>query len=323
VVVEKIPLFILSALCSLITLYAQSINGAIASLSAFSITDRIGNAVVSCLLYIYKMFWPANLAIIYSHPETHPGWLLIISTLFLLTVSLTAVRTIHTQPWIMAGWLWFLITITPVIGIIQVGIQAMADRYTYIPLIGIFIMLAFSCRYYIKPYDKKDYFQTTSALIILIVLAITCRHQLSYWRDSITLYKRALEVTDNNYVIANSLGFELIKIGKYDEAKEYFKKSIEIDPDFPYGLVNYGRSLEHEGNLTGAIKYYKKCLQAQPDFSLAHKNLSNLYYSMGRLEEAKYHYQEAIRYDPFLRSAETAIGDLRSNNSHQQPPHDK
>ncbi len=203
---EKIPLFVLAVLSSIVTYLVQHHGGAVESLEAFPPSARVANAFVSYSTYMVKMLWPTNLAVFYPHPRWWPLWQVLGSVVLLIAITVLAIRGAKKRPYAAVGWLWYVGTLVPVIGVVQVGSQAMADRYTYIPLVGLFIIVAWAVPELLKkwPY-RKEALIVLSALCLLCLFLVTWR-QVGYWRNSIALYDHALEVTDANSLIHNNRG---------------------------------------------------------------------------------------------------------------------
>ncbi|MFZ0927353.1 MAG: tetratricopeptide repeat protein, partial [Syntrophobacteraceae bacterium] len=227
---EKIPLFALAALSSIVTFIAQQKGGAVGSIEAFSPGVRIANAWVSYIIYIGKTFWPVNLAVYYPHPRLLPLWQALGAVLLLITFTISVIRTAKRFPYLTMGWLWFTGTMAPVIGIVQVGTQAMADRYTYIPLIGLFIMAAWGIPELLKKWRYRKETLFASSALILTCLFIVTWIQTGYWRNSIALFDHALKVTSPSDLILRARGSVYDKLGNYTQAVSDFDRAIEINP---------------------------------------------------------------------------------------------
>lgn len=308
--VEKIPFFFLSFVSCLLTFYAQKLSGAVASVTELAVPDRIGNALVSYLLYIFKTAWPVNLAIIYPHPGTQPGWLILLAAVCFVLLSCICLSRPLRAPYLLLGWLWFIGTLVPVIGIIQVGIQALADRYTYIPLIGLFIIFSWSLYLCIPKQWNRSLCFSSIATSILLVLSVVSWNQLQYWQNSTSLFTRAIEITENNYVAHNNLGYQFIQNNQFKEAQIQFEKSLQIEPNFEIAQLNLGRSLVHEGKIESGINHYIEALKIKPDYADAHNNLGNALLKINRTREAAHHYLQAIRYNDSLFNAYNNLGAL-------------
>jgi len=236
-VIEKIPFFIAAAASCMVTLYAQTSGGAISSLGSYPLHVRILNALVSYAGYLGKMFWSAKLAVFYPHPGVWPMWQIMASGLLVTATTLLALRFVKSRPWFIVGWLWFLGTLIPVIGLVQVGAQTMADRYTYVPLIGIFIIISWGLSDLVNQNLIKRGRKALIAAVILGVLMTVTWKQVGYWKNSVTLFERALEVTENNYVAHNNLGHRLMELGETKDA-------IRINPEYLSAQTNLKKTLE-------------------------------------------------------------------------------
>ena len=305
---EKIPFFILSAASCVVTFLVQKKGGAIGSLDVFNFKVRIANTIVSYSEYIGKMFWPVKLSVFYPHPGILSVWKIIGACFLLVSISFLAIKYSRKYPWLAVGWLWYLGTLVPVIGFIQIGTQAMADRYTYIPLIGLFIMIAWGFPEVLSKWRYKRITIIPIAVAVLSILAVTTWFQARYWKDSITLFEHALEVTENNYVVHNNLGFALKEEGRVTEAVENYLAALRINPDFEMAHLNIGVILAGQGDNEAAIKHYKEVLRIKPDFITAYINLGNARLRQGRIADAFNHYSEALRLDPDSAQAYNGLG---------------
>jgi len=305
---EKTPFFILSAASCVVTFLVQKKGGAIGSLDVFNLKVRIANTIVSYSEYIGKMFWPVKLSVFYPHPGILSVWKIIAACFLLVSISFLAIKYSRKYPWLAVGWLWYLGTLVPVIGFIQIGTQAMADRYTYIPLIGLFIMIAWGFPEVLSKWRYKRITIIPIAVAVLSILAVTTWFQARYWKDGITLFEHALEVTENNYVVHNNLGFALKEEGRVTEAVENYLAALRINPDFEMAHLNIGVILAGRGDNEAAIKHYKEALRIKPDFITAYINLGNARLRQGRIADAFNHYSEALRLDPDSAQAYNGLG---------------
>ena len=279
---EKIPLFALAAASCIVTLFAQQSGGAVCSFSAFPINIRIANALVSYVGYIVKMLWPHQLAVLYPHPGMLPWIQVIGACLLLVFISMLAVMALKRYPWLIVGWVWYIVTLVPVIGLVQVGSQAMADRYTYVPLIGIFIMIAFGVPELLSGWRYRKIGLSTMAVACLLVLMATTWFQVRYWANSVTLFERALAVTENNYVLHSNLGVTLFSKGKVDEAIGHFHDAMRINPRYAKAHNNLGTALIHKGKVKKAIAHFREALRIRPGYSDAHDNLQKAISLVGK-----------------------------------------
>ena len=307
-IVEKIPLFLVSAASCMVTLYVQQDGGAVGSLALYPLHLRIVNALVSYASYIGKMVWPVNLAVVYPYLGEFPAWQIWAVCLLLSSISFLVIKNYKSRPWLLVGWLWYLGTLLPVIGLVQAGSQAMADRYTYVPLIGMFIFLVWGLSDLFERFRVKQFLIVIITTTVLSGLIAVSWNQVGYWQNSITLFEHTLDVTKNNYVAHNNLGHRLLELKKTDEALQHFAKSIEINSEFEIAHLNLGLAFSRQGKLNQAIKHYSKALQIKPHYTVAHNNLGNAWYRLDKADKAYEHYLEAINTDPTYAEAYNNLG---------------
>jgi tetratricopeptide (TPR) repeat protein len=341
--IEKVPFFALSVISSAVTFIVQRKGGAVSSLSTLSVSARVANALVSYVRYMGKMFWPFKLSVLYPHPGHWPAMSVLASAALLLGISAFVVFRWRSQPYLVVGWLWFLGILIPVIGLVQVGIQSMADRYSYVPLIGLLIMLVWGLN---DASAQASWFTARAKAIGATVALVACAGlslgQIHYWHDSETLFRRATQVTTRNYLAYNNLGFYLSGKGKVEEAMENYRRALEIEPFYEdaqnnlgYALAgqkkyaeaiqhyeaalrvrpnhvevhnNLGNALADTGNTDEAIKHYLIVLKQKPDHADAHNNLGIALSMKGKFDEAISHFHEAIRFKPNYASAHSNLG---------------
>jgi len=307
---EKIPFFVCSFFSCAITIYSQHKAGAINSLDTIPIALRIENALTAYVSYIGKTFWPTDLAVLYPFPLFIPLWQVIGSLFVILFISAAALWAGRRYPYLTVGWLWFLITLLPVIGLIQVGSQSMADRYSYIPTIGLFIMAAWGVTDLTNGLRHRMNILVPLAGAVVIASAILTWQQLAYWQDSISLYQHTLKVTNGNYAIHNSLGLELAGKGDIDAAIQEYRTAIQIRPRYAYPYNNLGNILADKGDLNSAIQEYRQALRLNPNYADAHYNFGNALAKKGNLDAAIQEYREAIKIKPNHADAHYNIGYL-------------
>ena len=306
--IEKIPLFVLVAISSAITFLVQKQGGAVSSLDAIPVNIRISNALVSYGAYIVKMIWPSKMAVLYPLSDIIPWWKILLSCTLLISMSYLAIRHIKKRPYISVGWFWYLGTLVPVIGIVQVGRQAMADRYTYIPLIGIFIIICWAASEVIARWKHiKTTVIAVATAIILALIPVTFL-QVKHWRNSITLFEHALGVTRGNNSLHNNLGVVLEKQGKADEAIKHYLEALRINPEYEKAHNNLGNVLEKQGRRDEAIKHYLEAIRINPGFAKAHYNLGVALKDLGHIDEAMKHFSEAVRINPDYEEAHNNLG---------------
>ncbi|MGD8313734.1 MAG: tetratricopeptide repeat protein, partial [Syntrophobacterales bacterium] len=295
---EKIPLFALAAISIVVTFAAQQQGGALKSLEAFPLTTRIANALISYLSYIGKMIWPHNLAVYYPHSGSIPVWQAAGAGLTLICVTVLVIWTARKRPYLAVGWLWYLGTLVPVIGLVQVGSQAMADRYTYLPLVGLFIALAWGVPCLFAGWRHRQSMLAILATIVLVSFTVCTWLQLRHWQNSITLFQHTLQVTTNNHFAHNNLGVALAQDGRLNEAISHYSEALRLKPGAFEVHNNLANALAAQGSVDEAIQHYFEALRLEPDYDKAHNNLGNVLAGTGRGEEAIIHYSEAIKINP-------------------------
>ena len=312
-IVEKLPLLALSAVSAVITMQAQRAGGAVRSTAQFSLGVRLENAVVAYATYLWKMIWPTHLAPLYPHPgNSLAAWQVVISALVLLTVT-GAVLRFRAKRYLLTGWLWFLGTLVPVIGLVQVGDQAMADRYAYITLIGIFIMIAWGVADLADSRQLGLGARIVPAACALIALSFVTHRQLGYWSSNYDLWTHALAVTERNFIAQNNLGGALLLIGRPDEAYSHFQAAAEINPNDPMSRSNLGAYLQEHGKLPEAMEQYDRTISLTSDAGLlaaTYSNLGTAYRKLGEDEKAQDSYVRALRLNPNQSNAYLGLGEL-------------
>lgn len=341
--VEKLPLFALSAGSSILTLLAQ--RPAMAELERIPLPMRLANALVSYLAYLSKTVWPANLAIQYPYPKAIPLWLLVMAGVFAAGPTLAAVRLRKRFPFIFAGWAWYIVTLLPVIGIVQVGSQPMADRYTYIPLIGIFLILAWGLPAVLSELQvtgrKIAVTCSVSAVLVLGVLVFLSNRQVRVWSDSVELFEHAAAVSPDSVLPHSNLVTVYVRGGDLKKAEYHARRVVEIEPGGAKGLaklawvlslqqrtaeaeraarqaikadpgyapayLQLGDILDASGNLTGAQEAYLDALRLRPGYLEAHTNLAAVFLKLGKPDDAVKHARAALRLSPQLPQAHGAL----------------
>jgi protein O-mannosyl-transferase len=326
--IEKIPLIALSAASAIITMYAQQSGGAMRSTLQFPLMVRIENAIVAYAMYLWKMLWPARLAPLYPHPgDSLAFWQMFLSLLILANITVL-VWQFGTNPrsrksgeiwgtpakgYLLVGWLWFLGTLVPVIGLVQVGDAAMADRYAYVPLIGVFVMIAYGMSDLADARKLNVIPRVTAAACVLIALAFTTDRQLSYWSSSYDLWAHALAVTQNNYIAEDNFGGALVLLGKTNEAYPHFRAAALINPYDPMSHFNLGAYLQESGQLKDAIEQYQYAIHLTSDVGLlagAYANQGSALRDLGQDDKARASYDEALRLNPRQFNAYLGLGHL-------------
>ncbi len=308
--IEKIPLLLLSAASAIVTIVAQRAGGAVHNEA--SLVVRAGNAVVSYSVYLRKAVWPSDLAIMYPFREQGlPRWEIALCCLLLVLITVVVLLRASARPYLAMGWFWFVGTLVPVIGLIKVGDQAMADRYAYIPLIGVFVAVLWLIADVCTRKRAAVMVVSLASLGVVTILAVRTRIQIGYWHDSITLWSHALQVTDRNFVAHDSLGADLLDQGRVQEAAAHFQAALSINPRDPFGHLDLGVCQKQAGNLQAAAANFQSALALTSDPSLratAFSNLGTVYRRSGDYPRARENYEQALRLTPDSRLALTGMG---------------
>jgi protein O-mannosyl-transferase len=306
-VFEKIPLFLLSAAAAVGQLLAA--RPGIGSVESYPIARRAANAVVSCATYVFQMFWPANLAGFYPYPRHGvDGLLLAVSAAGVLGISVAAYYWRRRAPWLAVGWLWYLLMLIPVLGLVQAGEVSRADRYTYLPQIGLYLMIAWTVGAWCTGQQQRRVLAGTAAVLVLATLALLAFRQTGFWKDSATLWNRALACTSDNDTAHYNLGTGLLQKGRLDEAIVHYQKTLEANPAYADAHINLGRALLQKGLPDEAIAHYRKALDIKPRYAEAHYNLGIALVQKERLDEAIAHYRQAIEINPAYADAQNNLG---------------
>jgi len=307
-VLEKIPFFILSAASSIITFLVQQNSGTVMPLAAVSLKFRLCNALISYVKYIEKMFWPSRLAVFYPHPGTNVSIAYaLISAALLLVATVLVIRSAKNHRYLFTGWFWYIGTILPVSGMSQAGGQAMADRYTYITLTGLFVIIAWGIGELLAKSPHRKIILWPVALIVLSALAICTYLQTRYWKDSITLYERAIKVTENNYIAHFNITQPLFEQGRVQEAIRHDYEALRINPDYVEALNGLGFIYTRLGRIDEAIPLYNKALQLDPSVN-TYLNLGVALTNSGKLQEAEKVYEKILAIQPQNASARNDFG---------------
>jgi tetratricopeptide (TPR) repeat protein len=296
-VVEKLPLFGLAAASSLATLFAQKV--ALQPLAKISVMTRIGNALISCLAYIHDLFWPSGLAAAYPfviRDITVSRVLLAAVLLAGISVAVFVLRRRH--PYLVTGWLWYLIMLGPVIGILQVGNQSRADRYTYLPQIGLVLLLTWMAVDLSASWRHRRIFFSALSMTLLVALAFSARTQAAYWRNSQSLWTHALSCTSDNVIAEQNLGQAVHEQGRLDEAIAHFEKALQINPVQASVHSSLGVVLLETGRVNESLAHLYTALEIDPNDGDAHYNLGNTFLQMGRASEAIAQYSRALEINP-------------------------
>ncbi len=305
-VLEKAPFLALSLASSVVTFLAQRKGGAVSTV--LPLTARLANALISYVRYVGKMLWPAKLGVLYTHPGHWPVLEVIAAACFLAVVTGAVVLLARRRPSLAAGWFWFLGMLVPVIGLVQVGIQSMADRYMYLPMIGLLVLLLWNLPDLLPLRAwRAEALGLAAAFALAACAALTVRQE-EYWHDSEALFGHAVTVTDKNYLAYNNLGFYLSRQGRTAEAMENYRRSLEINPNYDDALNNVGYALAGQKKYEEAIGYYQAALRIRPNHPEVHNNLGNAVSELGRIDEAIQHYMITLAQEPDHADAHNNLG---------------
>lgn len=263
-ILEKVPFFCLAVGSSVVTLLAQNQAFALLNMESLPLYKRIANMMVSYVTYLGKIFWPNDLAVLYPYGFSLPAWKVAISGIILISITLAAIYCIRKLPYLFVGWCWYLGTLIPVSGLVQVGAQAMADRYTYLPSVGIAIILAYSVAAMVMHKIIRKQVVFVIAMIVLTAMIILTWMQCGYWKDSTVLFQHTLRLTKNNYIVHNNLGVTLIRQGKLEEAIKHTSEAIRLKSNYDVAYFNRGTAYAGLGRLNHALKDFNEALRLNP-----------------------------------------------------------
>ena len=305
-VVEKIPLFVLAAASCLVTLAAQ--RAAMRSLGQVAFAARVANAAVAYVAYLGKMLYPAGLAVFYPIAKGPPlAWEVIAAVALLLAIS-TAVFLVRRKcPYLLFGWLWYLGTLVPVIGLVQVGMQAMADRYTYLTQVGLYMAIAWGGERVFRHWRYHRPVVGLAAALGLMSLALCAWQQTAHWKGDETLWRYTLASTSKNWIAHNNLGAVLTERGQAGEAIAEFQEALNLRPDFELAHYNLAFVLAGSGQVDAAVAHYEEALKLKPDYAQAHNNLGFALAARGQVDEAIGHYREALKINPDYAEAHSNL----------------
>ena len=295
----------------IITIFAQRSYGSMHLVLPLWV--RSENAVYAYAMYVWKAFWPARLAVFYPYPAALTGWQLGLAAGFVVTVSALVWRDRASRPYLVTGWLWFLGTLVPVIGLIQVGEQAMADRYAYIPMIGIFLMAVWSAAELAESRQLSFTSQVKTAAVILVILSLFTSEQIRYWQNAEDLWLHTVNVTKDNFFAEENLSAALLMSDRSEEALPHLRNAVRIKPLDPSGHLNLAASLALNSHPQDAISEYELAISMAPDpkmLVVAYQTLGRLYGELGNYSKARESYQQALRIDPQEVSGKNALDEL-------------
>jgi len=314
---EKVPFFVLCGISCILTIVGAQKTGAVLPLESYTLGSRMANVSLSYVRYIEKMFWPRHLAALYPL-EMLPVWKILGSGLLIVCVSLLVIRAARKFPYFVTGWFWYLGTLIPVIGIVQAGPQALADRFTYVPMIGLFVMIVWGIPDIPVGWRfRRVLLSLSTGLLLLLLMAVT-NFQLKYWQNDITLFEHTLAVTSNNFVIHNNLGTVLARQGKTEEAAAHYVEALRIRPDYVETHNNLGGILARQGKTQEAFAHFAEALRIKPDYARTHYNLGCFLANQGKTQEAIAHFVEALRIMPDYAEAHNNLGVIFANQGKTQ-----
>jgi tetratricopeptide (TPR) repeat protein len=319
-ILEKLPLFALATASSIITFIAQRKQGAMDMLEPMSFGIRMANALISYITYISKMIYPSHLAVLYPHQGRDVAlWYALVSLGIVMLVSIIALRLGRRKPYIFLGWFWYMGTLVPVIGFVQIGVQGMADRYTYLPSIGFFIIAVWGIAELIKRRRFLKIALSISAVIVICLLVVCTRKQVQYWKNNFTLFEQALLVTRNNPTILYNMGAVIQTERNFDLALKCYHQALQYKTDYFQADNNIGSILRQQGNLDDATTHIRRALQINPEYPQAHNNLGLLLAAQGNLGEAIAHFRQALETTPdFVEARQNLAAALQSSGKYDE-----
>ena len=315
---EKLPLLAFSALSAIVTMMAQGAGGAVLSSAAHNPRLRLENVIVSYEAYIEKAVWPFHLAALYPYPHSLPMWEVVASAIVLLAISVAILRY-RERRFLVVGWLWFVVTMVPMIGLIQVGNQAMADRYAYLPMIGLFVMIVWAVSEWAQRRQVSGKILAVAGIAALLVLATLTHMQLAYWHDDSTLWSHALAVTRNNFVAENNFGNALIRRGRPDDAILHFRAAAALEPGDSASQLNLGIYAQEHGDLQQAKAQYTNALRLTTDAQVqasAYANLGTVYFALGEYAQAQKSLTAALKLRNAFPVALLDLGLIAQKTAH-------
>ena len=314
IVLEKVPLILLSFAASALTFVLQRAHGAVSSIDSAPVIQRILQVPVAYAKYIIKMVWPRELTAVYPYSPDIPVWQIAGSCLLLGLIFFLAIKQLKEHPYLFVGWLWFLGTLVPVIGIIKFGSHAMADRYTYMTYVGLYIMLAWGIPDLLNSFEKKKFALASAAAALIVAFMLIARNQTTHWVDSVRLFSHAIHVNPENFLAQRNIGLALSYRGDLDRAIGHFKQALRINPTSARCYNDIGTVFMVKGRYADSIGYFEKALYYQPDYPKAHNNLGLVLMTQKKYREAAIHFQAALKSNPGfklaqqnLRKANTAL----------------
>ncbi len=297
-ILEKVLLLCLSVISAILAVWMQDKSRLLIPLASLPFSSRVANTVVSYAAYLGKTFWPVNLAVFYPYEQSLPVWEVLVSGIILTGITMAVLNSIRKLPFLFVGWFWYLGTFVPVIGLVQISTFAMADRYTYLPSIGIAVMLAWGTFSLINNQELRRKILLAAGTAVLLVLSVLTWRQCGYWKNAVTLHSHALQVAKDNDFTRNGLCNALIKEGKLQEAIYHCNEAIRMDAKYELPYDNRGTAYFKLGQYQSAIESFSKAISLKPDSAEAFNNRGNCYNELGRFQSAVEDYSEAIRLKP-------------------------
>jgi tetratricopeptide (TPR) repeat protein len=313
---EKIPFFALASVMSVVTFMAQKQGGAVRSVEYLPLGARVGNALISYCRYLGKMFWPTDLAVFYPHPWYWPLGKVLLAGMILSSISVLLFVKRSRYPYSLMGWLWFVGTLVPVIGLVQVGLQAMADRYSYVPSIGLFIFLSWGAGALTKGWRHRVIVLSGAATVAMALCAGLAWRQVGYWKDTRTLFQHAIDATKNNFIAYSNLGDYELEQGNYDEAIKLCGEATRLMPSYHLAYSPLGAALCKSGRLTEGIQELQLAVKMDPDTAQPHSDMADALVQKGQGADAINEYRETIRLNPEMLDARNRLGVLLENSGH-------
>lgn len=305
---DKVPLLLLATVSAVLTFRMQAQAGSLNPVDLHNFLLNCGNAALSYVNYMAKMVWPVKLAVFYPFvAETVTVTKVLLATALLATVTVLALLWRRRYPYLLAGWLWYLLTLLPVIGILRIGRHALADRYTYMPLVGLFIVVVWGLADLFTALGLQKKTIAVFAGAIIAALMFTAFRQVGYWQNSYTLFRHAADVTVNNCITQNNLGEALFSKGQYDEAYPHIVEAIRIKPDFEVAFNNLGIINFKKGRVADAEGAFLTSLRLKPSYAIARYNLAVMYANLGKRGLARHEYRELSRTAPDLAAQLQAV----------------
>ncbi len=313
-ITEKLPLFVLAIVFCVITWSAQQYGGALEGGATIPLYDRLINALVSYALYLWRFLWPFGLSVYYPHPNIpgtggEPWALLQVAAAASTLIACTTLVAISRRRYAVVGWLWFLGTLVPMIGVVQTGTQAMADRYAYVPIIGLSILLCWGGHELLAMGgSRRPWPRVAAALVLSLYCGIASWQQLGHWRNSLELFSHALALSPRNTRVLVSVGVEMQQAGRLDEAIRKYRTALEIRPEYPLALMNLGTAFQERGDPQDAIRALQRATAIDPTLVLGHYNLANALAASGNMNGAVAHYRRTLELDPENVAARVNLG---------------